>query len=114
MVRRPGSPDPRHAAAVAAAFACLQLAGCGGHSNVAVNSAGSPSTGVSSGGSVSVQGSSTLGKVLAIGVLVGASAYGDRVAPPAPPAPAMDPSRRVVERDCTQPIDDWSANLRCR
>jgi hypothetical protein len=28
--------------------------------------------------------------------------------------PEMDPDRRVVERDCTRPIEDYSANLRCR
>jgi hypothetical protein len=29
-------------------------------------------------------------------------------------APEMDPDRRIVERDCTQPIEDHTANLRCR
>ena len=28
--------------------------------------------------------------------------------------PALDPERRVNEQDCTQPIEDWSANLRCK
>jgi hypothetical protein len=28
--------------------------------------------------------------------------------------PALDPARRVVEQDCTKPIEDWSANLRCK
>jgi hypothetical protein len=28
--------------------------------------------------------------------------------------PELDPSRRVHEQDCTKPISDFSANLRCR
>jgi uncharacterized protein YcfL len=30
------------------------------------------------------------------------------------PAPELAPSRRVNEQDCTKPIQDWSANLKCR
>jgi hypothetical protein len=28
--------------------------------------------------------------------------------------PPMDASRKVNEQDCSKPIEDWSANLRCR
>ena len=28
--------------------------------------------------------------------------------------PALEPSRRVHEQDCTQPVQDASANLKCR
>jgi len=116
MERRPRPPVARHAAAVAAALACAQLAGCGGHSNVQFASSGAPATGVSSGGSVRVQGTSTLGALFAIGVIAGASYASEH--PRAMPAryvpPPMDPARRVDERDCTQPIEDWSANLKCR
>lgn len=28
--------------------------------------------------------------------------------------PPMDASRKVHEQDCSKPIEDWSANLRCR
>ena len=28
--------------------------------------------------------------------------------------PELDASRRVHEQDCTKPISDWSANLKCR
>jgi hypothetical protein len=31
-----------------------------------------------------------------------------------PPPPPLDPARKVLEQDCTQPIVDWSANLRCK
>jgi hypothetical protein len=30
------------------------------------------------------------------------------------PAPKMLGERTVAERDCTKPIEDWSANLKCR
>lgn len=33
---------------------------------------------------------------------------------PTEPLPALDPERRVNEQDCTKPIEDWSANLRCK
>jgi hypothetical protein len=32
----------------------------------------------------------------------------------AQPAPELDGSRRVNEQDCSKPIRDWSANLKCR
>lgn len=28
--------------------------------------------------------------------------------------PELDPGRRVIEQDCSKPIEDWSANLKCR
>lgn len=92
----------------------LALTACGGHANVQYVSSGSPATGISSGGSVSVQGSSTLGVLFAIAVLSGASYHSDRGMPPSQRAPEMDPARRVVEHDCTRPIEDLSANLKCR
>ncbi len=75
---------------------------------------------------VRAQGGSALGGLIAIGVL-GTLAYeseqdGTRyranpfdafsMQPAAPPL--LDPARRVLEVDCTKPIEDWSANLRCR
>ena len=30
------------------------------------------------------------------------------------PAPEMMLDRKVAEQDCTKPIEDWSANLKCR
>jgi hypothetical protein len=92
----------------------LLLAGCGGRSNVQLNSSTLPSGGVSSGGAVQVQGQSALGALLAIGVLVGASYASDRGMPQSAPALELDPSRRVLVQDCTKPIEDRSANLRCK
>jgi len=42
-----------------------------------------------------------------------------RSPPPMPlpatgPVPALDPSRSVNEQDCSKPIENWSANLRCK
>jgi len=84
---------------------------------VQVNSGG----GATSGGSatISTQGRSTFGNLLAIGMLIGMS-YGDAGergvgdAPPPARVPDLDPARRVLMQDCTKPIVDWSANLRCR
>lgn len=92
----------------------LVLAGCSGHSNVQVSSSTLPSGGVSSGGAVQAQSNSALGVLLAIGVLMGASHASDRESPPSAAVPELDPSRRVLVQDCTRPIVDWSANLRCK
>lgn len=95
----------------------LLAGGCGGHANVQLSSGGS---------SAGVHGSSSAGTLIGIGVL-GAIMYAEsddggiryRASPfdaigPARPAPQLDPARRVLEQDCSQPIEDWSANLRCR
>lgn len=64
------------------------------------------------GGSVQVQagGSSAAAALIAIGILAGAAASG----PAAKPAPVLTPERRVNEQDCTRPVADPAANLRCR
>jgi len=105
----------------------LLLAGCGGHGNVRVNSGGAPA-GSPGGTSLYVQsGTSNFGTLLAIGVLLGMS-YGsgreleDTYRADRPPfasgtpvrVPELDPSRRVVLHDCTKPIEDWSANFKCK
>ncbi|MEW6691074.1 MAG: hypothetical protein AB1452_18510 [Pseudomonadota bacterium] len=75
---------------------------------------------------VRAQGSSALGGLIAIGV-IGTLAYeseanGTRtranpfgaISPSRPAPPPLEASRRVLEADCSRPIEDWSANLRCR
>jgi len=105
----------------------LLLAGCGGHSNVRLNSGGAPASG---GTSVHVQsGTSTFGTLLAIGVMVGMSYGSDRaleesggrdtvrppfVTLPSARVPDLEPSRRVEVHDCTRPIEDWTANIKCK
>ena len=125
MERNPRSPFACRRLTLALA-AALALGGCGGHSNVQFASSGAPATGVSTGGSVSVQGSSTAATLLAIGILAGAS-YASRYDsyeshytpdffssdPPLRRVPPLDRRRTVNEQDCTRPIES-TANLRCR
>ena len=115
MDRRMGPPVARNGMTRALALSLVMLlAGCGGHASVQMSSNTVTPGGVSSGGAVQAQSNSTLGVLLAIGVLMGASYATDRAMPPAEPAPGLDPARRVLMHDCTQPIVDWSANLRCK
>ncbi len=113
----------RHQGSIAArrglVLAALLLAGCA-NSSVQV-STGTPQP------AVSAQGSSPLGTLVLLGLIAGLGyeSYKDGVhyranpfdamLPPAryPPLP-LDPGRRVLEQDCTKPIEDWSANLKCR
>lgn len=118
---------PRLLAAVLAAA----LAGCSAHGSVRIGSGplngvpGSLVTSTSAG--LSVHSTSTVGTLFLIGVLAAAT-YGesaraggyrpspfhllDTSAPRA--APPLDAARRVNEQDCTRPIEDRSANLKCR
>ena len=97
-----GSIAARRGLALAAA---LLLAGCAS-SNVQF-STGTPQP------SVSAQGSSTLGTLILLGVMGGLAYDSEQNAVHFGPPP-LDPQRRVLEVDCTKPIEDWSANLRCR
>jgi hypothetical protein len=100
--------------------ACLLLpvlaAGCGGGSNIQFSSGGPPQGGASNASTVNVQGHTTLGALIAAGILAGASIRRERERglPLSMHAPEPDPSRRIIEQDCTKPIEDWSANLKCR
>jgi len=113
---RPTFPRRRIGGVLAAA---LFVAGCGGNAHVQISS-GVPATGVSTGttGTVTATSSSVAATALFIlhwGLLnyhwdreagvYGGSAYW---------APPMDETRTVNLQDCTRPIEDWSANLRCR
>jgi hypothetical protein len=103
----------RWLSALALALFC---AGCA-NSSVSVGGGGPQPT-------VSARGSSALGAALLVGLMVSSESYNRGVRyranpfealsmePPAPPA--LDPTRRVLEVDCTKPIEDWSANLKCR
>jgi len=84
------------------------LAGCGGQSNVQVNSSGGSTA------SASVPAYSRVGTLLSIVFLTGVAYESERAMPASVHVPHLDPSRRVVEHDCTKPIEDWSANLKCR
>jgi hypothetical protein len=116
-------------------LAAFLLAGCA-HSQVqfnagAVSSASGGTSITTSGGGLAVQGSgSTAAALIGLGI-AGAVIYSaERNSPGgygvrynANPfmavtdgarAPELAPERRVNEQDCTQPIADVSANLKCR
>ena len=99
---------PILAAALAAGCAHYEL---NATSNTAGSAAAVPGRTVT-GGSVQVQagGSSAAAALIAIGILAGVAAR----EPAASPAPVLAPERRVNEQDCTQPIADPGANLKCR
>lgn len=102
----------------------LCAAGCGGNSYtyVSVGSTAGAPVGASTGATANVQGtfSSSSGAIAAVFLLHwsllneqwdrGAGMYGSSTRP----APPMDETRLVNTQDCTQPIVDWSANLKCR
>lgn len=86
--------------------ATLLLAGCA-NSNVQVSTGGTQPA-------VSAPGGSTLGTLVLLGLIAGLAYESDRGRTLDGPPPPLDPERRVLEQDCTKPIEDWSANLRCR
>lgn len=94
-----------------AAFLCALFAGCSSQANVRAGSQFS----------AQIQSGSVVGTLLAAGLLA-AVWYGDErerygldAFPGAgAPVPPLDESRRVNQQDCTRPIEDRAANLRCR
>ena len=85
----------------------LLLVSCA-HSNVSLNSSGSAAGGTSTfSGHVSAAGSGAAAVVL-FGIAA-VAIHGTTL-----PAPELAGSRRVHEQDCSKPIRDWSANLKCR
>lgn len=92
-----------------ASILALLLAGCSSaHSNWSLSA--SSATGTAS-VNVDIRGGSNAAAVLGIALFAAAASSG---ASPAQPAPQLDAARRVNEVDCTKPIKDWSANLKCR
>ncbi|MGQ0512340.1 MAG: hypothetical protein ACT4P9_17185 [Betaproteobacteria bacterium] len=91
------------------------LSGCASHGQVSGGT-----------GSVGFQINSSRAALIAVGILAIVSEHereeGFQHAnpltafdPSAPRAvPPMDPSRKVHEQDCSKPIEDGAANLRCR
>lgn len=97
----------------------LLLVGCA-HGNVSLNSSGSAAGATSSvGGNISAAGSGAVAVVLFAITAVAIhgselSSGGASAVAPTKSAPGLDSSRRVNEQDCSKPIKDWSANLKCR
>ena len=113
----------------AASWLCIAaLAGCSAQANVRIGT-GAPN--VAPGTSVTtssvgapVQSGSAAGTLLAIGILAAAwygsdsDGYGagDRMnlTGGGGRIPQLDDTRSVNEQDCTRPIENWSANLKCK
>jgi hypothetical protein len=75
---------------------------------------GAGSSGGSAGASASIQvdAGRALGVLIGLGFAAGIVRGEQDIAPRT--APALDPTRRVLEQDCSAPLADPSANLRCR
>lgn len=112
-------------------IAVLALAGCSAHTAVRLGSGSAnvaPGTSVSTSSlSLRVQTSNTAGVLIALGAVAAAIHGGDRegyglrfranpflAVQPEAAAPQQDAARRVHEQDCSRPIEDLTANLRCR
>jgi hypothetical protein len=113
--------SPRRALARAVVLPlALLAAGCGGQANVQIQGSGVPgfttvpAGTAASGGSLSasIQGGSTAGALLAIGLL-GATVFSESDRLDSRP-PALDPARVVNEQDCSRPIENSTANLKCK
>jgi hypothetical protein len=95
------------------------IAGCT-HASVQVNTGGgvtTTTTSVSAG--YSGHGSAAAWLLIGIGLIAaeqaGSAAARERGLEPDPAAAIeLDPKRRVNEVDCTKPIANWTANLKCR
>jgi len=95
---------------LAAALLALALGGCANSAwQLSSGAPGLPPGPPPPGGSASVTTTSA-GALFALG-LFGFLASGGT---PFYGVPPMDPERRVVEHDCTKPIEEPGANLRCR
>ena len=109
-----------------AALLCALFAGCSSQANVRAGFSGGagPQAGSASAGSqvsVQVQSGSVAGALLALGILAAVWHGGDRerygfgaFPVESAPVPPLDESRRINVQDCTRPIEDAAANLRCR
>ena len=87
------------------------LAGCHAHTGVNI---GPGSSGAAPGASASIgiRAGPALGALIGLGFLAGIISAQDEYAERA--APELDPTRRVQEQDCSKPIENPAANLRCR
>ena len=109
-----------------AALLCALLAGCSSQANVRAGfsgGAGGVAPGTASGGAsltAQIASATVAGTLITVGMLAAAwhgadrERYGPGAFPSGAPVPPLDESRRVNEQDCTRPIEDGAANLRCR
>jgi len=90
------------------------------HASVRTDSGGTVTTTSSVSASVSGQSGAAAWALIGIGLIAAEAA---NPTPPSAPRPEvlpavrpgpLDEGRRVNEVDCTKPIQDWSANLKCK
>ena len=97
----------------------LALVGCT-HASVQVNSSGGTTTTTTSfSAGYSGRASPAVWALIGIGLIAaeyaGSMAARERGLEPERPAERkLDAGRRVNEVDCTKPIENWTANLRCK
>ena len=101
------------------ALVCVLIAGCS-HTSVRFDS-GAGVTSTTSSVSVGYSGHGSAAAWALIGIGLIAAEYGGSQAarerglePEKEPVRPMDASRQVNEVDCTRPIENWSANLKCK
>jgi len=90
---------------LAAALGAAALAGCASSSGSVVSDGGLHA-------SVTIPISATAANVIAAVGIVGLLAAGNNVSP-ARPAPMLE-DRTINEQDCTRPLEQPTANLKCR
>ncbi len=120
MGRRARSIEARDRVIRLLLILAVLVSGCSGQASLRATSGGGAPPGGSVG--VDVRSTSTAGALIGLGVVAiaihgsGEGYARSRVSPPGfePIAPPMDPARVVREADCTRPIEDLSANLRCK
>jgi hypothetical protein len=81
------------------------IAGCASHTRISAGGGGPAGVRVG----IDVRSTSAVGAVIAIGALGAIYGSGSE-----PDPPRLLEGRKVNEQDCTKPIADPSANLRCR
>lgn len=100
-------------------LACL-LAACTHVSVVGTSSGGTTTTVTSASVAVSSGSSAAAWALLVLGLIAVEAAHPVRPLEARPESlrderpGALDPRRRVNEVDCSKPIADWSANLKCK
>lgn len=89
----------------------LLLAGCHAHTG-AISGPGTSNAAPGASGSMNLHPGRAVGTLLELGfvaaIMLGEDDYAGRA------APQLDPTRRVAEQDCSKPIGDPAANLRCK
>lgn len=105
---------------------CVQIAGCANSAATFSTSTASASSAVGAQVTAAGGGAAAIALFALAAAMISASSESAAgtttynanpfaaVAPSSSRPPQLDVNRRVHEQDCTKPILDWSANLKCR